>query len=185
MKPELTATELREIIEKAAQGDDAAYCTLYKNYYTALFRYLYYRVKNRDEAEDLLQVVFLKIYEALSGGKEFGDNPVAYIYKIARNTLIDHWRKEKVIFSDEPLENFYNLADHQPGPLEQFGQAEQKKEILDRIRRLKPDQQEAIIMRYINELSYEEIALITGKNEAAIRQQICRGFKKIRETFAK
>ena len=87
----------KQLMQLAKNGDTEAFGQLYELYFKPVYRYIYLRTKSKEEAEDLSQVVFIKIFKSIGGFQEQNKQPLAYFFTIARNTVIDHWRKKKDI----------------------------------------------------------------------------------------
>jgi RNA polymerase sigma-70 factor (ECF subfamily) len=98
---ELDSQELEIIVQKAKNGDKEAFASLYTQYFTPLYKYIYFRVPSKATAEDLTQDVFVKAYMALERYSYSGTSPLAYFYTIARNGIIDYRRKKKTARMDE------------------------------------------------------------------------------------
>ena len=175
----------RELIEKAKAGEKSAFTEIYTQLFTPVFRYIYIRVKNKAEAEDIAQGVFLKAYQALPNYKEQNRPLLAYLFTIARNSIIDHWRKAKNAISLDDSENgIKEITDPESGKFnENFDKTQKIGKIKEALKKLTPDQKEVVSMKYMSELSHKEIAAILGKSEDAIRQLACRGLKTLRENF--
>ena len=169
------------LIELAKQGDSSAFGILYKMYFTPVFRYIYFRVKDKKTAEDLVQSVFLKAYESISGFREQGKDPLAYFFTIARNAVIDYWRKKKEILMEGNEEILDKVRDTEASPLEFIEKGDKAAVLKEAIKNLTDDQQEIINLKFISDLSNAEISKITGKNEDAIRQLQSRALKNLRE----
>ena len=105
-----------DLISRAQKGDAEAYGDLYEHYLDTIYRYIYYRVHNHQDAEDLTETVFLKAWQSLPNYR-IGKTPfVAWIYRIAHNMVIDHHRtrKETVPISEQPhlRDEAVNLEEH-------------------------------------------------------------------------
>ena len=152
---------------------------LYNSYYTPLFRYLYFRVRNHDDAEDLAQTVFVKAFNSLKEGMWNGAGGIKYLFTIARNTLIDHYRRAKhvAIASDELIESFADLV-ATDGPVEE---RERRELIASGLKVLRDTEAEAVNLRYIADMDYDAIAVIMGKRPDAVRQLVHRGLKTLRK----
>lgn len=171
---------LKKLVLLAKNGDEVAFEEIYRSYYTPLYRYVLMRTKNKDISEEMVQDIFLKIFKYLPNWKENHTSPASFFFTVARNTLIDHFRKDKgkIIFSDEIVLRF----------AEENGSDDKYKEelsvsILEAVAKLSEDQQEIITLFYTNDLTYKEISEITGKKEEAIRQTHSRAIKKLREIY--
>lgn len=169
------------LMQLAKSGNTEAFGFLYELYFTPIFRYIYFRVKNKDDANDLTQTVFLKVFSALSNFQEQNKSPLAYFFTVSRNTVIDYWRNKKEILLDDPQNIFENIPDEADGPLEIFEKGEISIIIHQAIQELTEDQQEVIILKFINELSNKEISSLIGKTEDTIRQLQSRAIKSLHQ----
>lgn len=179
---EMNMDFLKKLVRKAKNGDQGAFSTIYNTYFTPLFRYIYFRVKSKEEAEDLTQNVFMKIYMSLEHFAVSEISPAAYFFTAARNAVIDYFRRKNhlPIASDEIVELHSEI--------ESTGERDiEKKEIAEMVRAslevLTPDQREVVTLKFLNELSNKEIAELTGKSEVAIRQIQSRALKTLKEHF--
>lgn len=168
---------------RAAKGDQSAFGALYEQYLSAIYRYIFYRVNNEHDAEDLTERTFLKAWQYLSKKKNVEiQNFRAWIYRIAHNTVIEHYRTRKESTS---IEDAYSIQDPNPTP-EAFTDLQLDKDDLARaITQLEPNMQQVIILRFINEMSHAETAEILEikPNNARILQH--RALKKLREILSK
>jgi RNA polymerase sigma-70 factor (ECF subfamily) len=174
---------LKELILLAKDGDKEAFEEVYSTYYIPLYRYILNRIKDRRESEDMAQVVFMKIWNSLPTWDGSHTSPLSFFFTVARNTLIDYFRKNarrKEIVSDEVVEKF---AEHADSGENQSKTRELGEILRDAISKLSEDQQEIINLFYAHDRTYEEIAEITGKREDAIRQTHSRAIKKLRELY--
>ena len=152
---------------------------LYKTHYKPLFRYLYFRVRNHDDAEDLAQTVFVKAFNSLKEGMWNGAGGIRYLFTIARNTLIDHYRRAKhvAIASDELIESCADLMATDEPVIER----EHRELIAAGLKVLRDAEAEAVNLRYIADMDYDAIAAIMGKRPDAVRQLVHRGLKTLRK----
>lgn len=172
--------DIEALLQEAKNGNAEAFGTLYDLYFTPVFRYLYLRTKEKQAAEDLAQTVFLKAYQSLGRYREEGKSPLHYFFTIARNTFIDYLRRQKhavLPITDEVLKNTADSAAESARAAEKRETAQTVKSAL---LKLTEEQQEIIIMKFINELSNREIAAILGKSEEAVRQLQYRALKALR-----
>ncbi len=181
MKDDVLQNNPKVLMQLAKSGNTEAFSRLYELYFVPVFRYIYFRVRDKEETNDLTQTVFFKVFFAISNFQEQNKSPLAYFLTIARNTVIDYWRTKKEIRIDNPEDFFGNIPDKANSPLEIIEKKEIGQAIHRAIRELTDIQQEVIVFKFINDLSNKEIALLTGKTEEAIRQLQCRALKALRE----
>jgi RNA polymerase sigma-70 factor, ECF subfamily len=147
----------------------------------ALFRFVYYRVSDREQALDIVGDAFVRFWEALSKGEV--REPRAFLFKVTRNLIIDWYRKKKSV----PVQDFGEAA-REEGVREIFmdmfasgmPSAEidlEAKMVIDKIRSLDPIYREALYLRYVEELNPKEIAEITGESTNLISVRVNRGLK--------
>lgn len=152
---------------------------LYERFFTPVFRYILLRVKNRTEAEDLAQTVFMKAYQANPPGKAGRELSLNYFFTVARNTVIDHWRKKKDDVVDDPDETFENIPDTETPELGAM-RGERGVAVRRALERVSAAEQEVLVLKFMNELSTKEVAAVLGKTEVAVRQLQSRGLKTLR-----
>lgn len=163
-----------ELVRQAVQGDADAFVALYSLHLEAIYRYMYYRTGNVAVAEDLTENVFLKAWRAVSSYEEQGLCFSSWLYRIARNVAIDYYRtrREDLPLSSEPLE----LADEEGlGPEELVLRREEVRELQRAVSRLPEEQQQVIILRFVEGLSHAQVGEIMGKSEEACRVLQHRG----------
>jgi len=177
----LNKEKLIEIVKAAKQGDERAFSRLYEYYISPIFRFIYFRVKDYTEAEDLTQIVFLRAWDALPNYLQKKTPFSSWLYTIAKNAIIDYWRKKKDWqISDLTQET---IKDDKRPVDDLIEEEEDFRTLRDAIGLLTEDQQEVIILKFIEGLSNKEIAKIIGKKEEAIRQLQSRAIKALKEHF--
>lgn len=175
--------DIQDIITQAKNGNSEAFALLYKEYYVPLYRYIHLRIKNKEQVEDLTQDVFLKIYRTLGSLDPAATSPIGYFYTIARNTLIDHWRKKSTGASVSDDELMLQVADESPDAMATASLKEQSSLLYECLDELTDEQREVISLRFIQELSTAEIAAQLGKKETAVRQLQVRGLRTLGKIF--
>src|SRR3990167_7762811 len=182
MKQEIKDNDPRVLMLRAKNGDNNAFGLVYELYFTPVFRYVYLRINNKKEAEDLTQSIFLKVFQSLYRFEEMKSPPLAYFFTVARNAVFDHCKKKKeVVFADvEAMENRPANQDTNPA---RIADENEKNLIVSGLikNNLTDEQKEVVALKFTSELSNKEISAIIGKNESAIRQIQCRALKKLRE----
>ena len=175
--------ELKELVQQAKYGDSTAFSNLYDYYLTPIFRFIFFRVRTQAYAEDLTQHVFVKAWKALPEFEQEGTFFSAWLYRIARNTTIDYWRKKKSISLDPASDTFIKREDPARNPAQAAQQKEEAETIRASLHILSEDQQTILTLKFIEDLTNTEISKITGNSEGAIRQAQSRGLKALRLYF--
>lgn len=171
------------LLLKVRNLDERAFTAIYDLYVTKIYRYIYFKVPSEIEAEDLTSNVFLKMWSYVNSenAKQI-DNLNAFIYKIARNSIADFYRKRDDAI--RPDENFLQQIKDENNNLavqvEIDSQVEQIKNVLPK---LKEDYREVITLKYIEELNTSEIASILDKSNGAVRILLHRAIKTLKETL--
>ncbi len=162
------------LVDQATSGDGEAFAKLYDAYVERVSRYIYFRVAEDCDMEDLVSQVFLKAWENLDRFKAGGAPFVAWLYTIARNLVIDHYRMKKEVL---PLEEALALPSDMGMPDEEAQARFDLEELRNALQFLKADQQQALILKYIAGLSNESIAQIMNKQEGTVRGLQMRGLQ--------
>jgi RNA polymerase sigma-70 factor, ECF subfamily len=158
------------VIADASRGDRAALAAIYDAYAGRVYRYFYSRVGNAADAEDLCAQTFLGVLEALPRYRHRG-RFAAWIFQIARNKVMDHFRRRRVT-SDVEEEI---LVDPQAGKLlENVIDAEAVGKLRRLFHALDEDERELLRLRFVVELSFVEIAALLGRKEDAVRKSVQR-----------
>lgn len=170
-----------DIIIKIKKGDRERFGELYDKYIKKIYDFVYYKTTHKETAEDLTSQIFLK---ALNGLDSFTDQKdgtfSAWLYAIARNTVIDYYRTKK---ENKNIEDVWDLVGEEN--LERDLDIRATLEEVEKyLKILKPEAREIIIMRVWQELSYREIAEITGKTEASAKMQYSRAINKLRQEIS-
>lgn len=171
--------QIKDLLEKARSGDEKAFEEVYTTLYDPVFIYIYLRVKNKPDAEDIAQTTFLKVYQSIDRFSVTDKHPLSFFFTVARNTIIDESRKKKhqPIASDEMLVLF------DKGESVDFEEKERKRYIETILSELKEEEREILEMSEIQGYSGKEIAEILGKSEVSIRKQKQRIIEKIRKNI--
>lgn len=175
---EINENELFDIIRLSKKGDKDRKEKLFGYIYPKIYRFIYYRTNNKAEAEDLTGDVILKIAKALPRQK---GNFNSWIYKIARNTLIDFYRKSSVRKSKVSVQEMHEEL---PNGREDFTEQILNQESLkEAIRFLTDRQKEVIMLKFIEGYKNKEVAEIVGITEGAVKLLQFRALRKMREYF--
>jgi RNA polymerase sigma-70 factor, ECF subfamily len=167
------------LIARAKAGEAAAFGLLYDRYVEAIYRYIFYRVRDTAEAEDVTSDVFMK---ALRGMPKYEPRQafLAWLYRIARNAVIDRSRRQRTQVSFEDALRHPD-ADRVVDPdASLFAQADSET-LRDALRQLTPLQQEVIVLRYVEGLDTRAIGTIVGRREGTIRGIEFRALSALRQ----
>ncbi len=160
------------LVEQIRLGDEKAAEELIKRYYTSILYYCKRHCFNLEKAEDLTQETFLKLFKNLSGYK--GKRKFkAYLYTIANRLCIDESRKMQVY----PLENEEEIRDAS----DEIRRIEDKSEINYLLNSLSPEQREAVILRFGEQLAFREIAEVMGCNIRTAQSRVRNALKIMRK----
>lgn len=158
------------------------FSALYDEHIEPVYRFVYLKVHSVEVAEDLAAQVFLRAWQ------EFQQERIrhfrAFVYQIARNIVIDHYRREgrSKVF---PVEEAAPIEDGQKTVEEQAGTNLEMDRIREALSVLRDDYQDFIIWYYLEELSIEEIAKIRGKSQGSIRVGVHRALKSLKRELEK
>ncbi|MET9118942.1 ECF subfamily RNA polymerase sigma factor, BldN family [Streptomyces longwoodensis] len=162
------SARMMDLVERAQAGEADAFGRLYDQYSDTVYRYIYYRVGGRATAEDLTSETFLRALRRIGTftwqGRDFG----AWLVTIARNLVADHFKSSRFrleVTTGEMLDANEVERSPEDSVLESLSNAA----LLDAVRRLNPQQQECVTLRFLQGLSVAETARVMGKNEGAIK----------------
>ena len=164
----------RAIVIQAQQGNEEALSILYESYLQAIFQYIRYRVDSTAMAEDLTAEVFLRMVRALPNYEEKGIPFRAWLYRIAANLLVDHYRQRQKNEST-PIPEEYESDD--TDPINRLAEEEKFLRLRRAMRALPSDYQDLLILRFVEELPHGEIAKIMNKTAMALRSMQRRALK--------
>ncbi len=156
------------LVERAIAGNGEAFGHLYQRYLDPIYRYVYLRIGDASDAEDITEQVFLKAWEALPGYRPNGNPFVCWLYRIAHNVVVDFHRRHKHETHSEPLDQEEQI-DPQPCVLRQVIASEEVAQLAKAISRLPEEQQQVIVLRFVEGMNHSHIARIMEKSEGACR----------------
>ena len=168
-----------ELAVAATEGDVEAVGRLYDALVEPIYRYVAIRLRRREDAEDVTQLVFERIVAALPRYRHQGRPFSAWAFRIARNAVIDHQRRHR------PTEPLGAIAEPADGMVVEALSLrdEEVRELRAAIRRLTPDQQEALALRYGAGLSADEAARVMGRQAGTIRGLTFRAIEALRRNL--
>lgn len=170
------------LIQKVISRDPDAFGRLYDMYVDRVYRHVYYRVGNVADAEDLTQQVFLKAWQAIDRYKKTASPFLAWLMTISHNLVVDFYRSKK----DKAYLDAEVTADDLASSPERIAEARfDQQQLRGAILQLRSDQQQAILLRFIEGFQYAEIASLLGKSEGAIRVILHRALVALRRILEK
>jgi RNA polymerase sigma-70 factor (ECF subfamily) len=150
----------------------------YKANFRPVYQFIYYRVQHRETAEDLTTTAFLKALERFDSFDEAKASFRTWIFSIARNAIVDHWRKTR---PHEDVEDIWEAL-KADGDMARDTDAKMR---LEKVRAamtaLTPEQREVVILRVWDGLSHAEIAATLGKSEDAVKMAFSRAVHELRK----
>jgi RNA polymerase sigma-70 factor (ECF subfamily) len=185
---ETVSTETQQIARGLRQHDIALLHALVEQYQYRLVRYLIYLLGRRDGVDDLVQETWLRVLER--GRSYDGRSPFApWLFTIARNLAIDSLRKRRIFSLDSGdsedagapgFHSAESLASAAPSPFEQAARTEDARLLAASLGTLPPAVREALVLRFQEEMSLEEIAAIAGASVSTVSSRIYRGLATLR-----
>lgn len=165
------------IIKEAVKGKSSAFGTLFEHYQPAIYRFVLVKVGRREDAEDITHQVFLAAWQNIKNYRYQGHPFSSWLYQIARNQVVDHYRAKKNETSLEKMDPEYFVL-----PATATFDLSLKLDI-EKVRKaigkLKSDYQDIIVFRFIEELSLKEIAAMLHKSEGAVKLMQHRAIKEL------
>ena len=175
-----------KLLQKLNAGDEKAFLKVYDFFAPKIFRFVYNKTgKDRDIAEDLTAHTFYKTWNHLvSKGKEI-ENIQAFLYRIARNAVIDHWRESGRHATISLKEEMENTTEVTIAWQEEFDK-KLKLEVVEKALPKIPEQyKEILLLRFMEGLEIPEIGVILNKDTNAVYVQVHRAIKKLKEVIQK
>ncbi|NLW16382.1 MAG: sigma-70 family RNA polymerase sigma factor [Firmicutes bacterium] len=174
----------QKLMQKAKKGDHSAFAELVDKYRDKIYAYLYRMVGNREDALDLAQETFLRIYSNLRHFK-LGRPFKPWLYRIATNLAIDFLRRRRpTVALDAPIADDESLrlelVEQGPGPAEQHERAELAAYLAQKVAELPPNYRSVILLRHGHDLSYQEIADILQVPVSTVKTRLFRAREALR-----
>lgn len=170
---------------KLQTKDPDVFGRFYDLYVERVYRFIYFKVSSQEEAEDLTAETFLKVWQHLVDGKKI-EHLNAFVYQIARNVVIDWYRKrashKTVDMEDEDLAA---IPDDAPSVVETTIRKFDAEQLEKYLRQLKEEYRDIIILKYLDELSVEEIATVLDKSRGNVRVLAHRALVTLRQLIEK
>jgi len=158
--------EERKLVQRAIARDANAFAELYDRLVVRVYRHIYYLVNDVREAEDLTGQTYLKAWEAIDRYKERGAPFVAWLLRIAHNLTVSYLRSRR---NHKVLEDTVVDQKLHRNPEEALERSAEEDNVRAAIMRLREEQRQVIILRFVEEMDYREVAAVIGKSVPAVR----------------
>lgn len=166
-------------------GDAAAWEQLVQQFHRRIYNICYRFTGSQDDAQDLAQEVFIKVYRTLSSYDLDKGSFQTWVTTVTRNLLVDHFRKskqdratdslEEPVSEEESLSLLDKIEDTGPSPDQRLLTREKQEFVQRALQKLSPDLREAVILRDLQDMDYREIALALKVPEGTVKSRINRG----------
>lgn len=166
-KPDYKALSDSELIE-LAKTDQEAFGEIYERYVKKIYNYIYYRTSNQHDAEDLTARVFFRAMSHIENYVDKGVPFQAWLYRIAHN-LVANWHRDRGRRKIIPLDEFVASSLRSEAPDIAAEDEEEREHLLEAIKRLPPERQQLLILKFVERLPNAEIGEIMGRTEGAIK----------------
>jgi RNA polymerase sigma-70 factor (ECF subfamily) len=168
-----------ELLKRCLAGDDSAWEDLLRVHTRKVYNLCFRFTGRTQEAEDLTQEVFIKIFQTLRTYDAAQGSFSTWLHRVARNHLVDHYRRTKHDRVTLSLEEEIGTLEEKPAPqaepLVQVESRERRETLQAALNHLSPDLREAVVLRDLHDFDYEEIAQILGVPQGTVKSRINRG----------
>lgn len=169
-----------EVLALASQGDRDAFGRLYEHYVERIFNYVYYRTGNSHDAEDLTARVFQRAMNHIVNYTDRGVPFSAWLYRIAHN-LVANWHRDRSRKQEIPLDDLPILPMKGDHPEKNLVRSQEEEALLRMIRKLPPERQNLLILKFVENMSNAEIGKIMGRSEGAVKSLYHRTLLALRD----
>ena len=176
-KEEYSDGRISKLVKQAKSGNTDAFGKLYDIYYPKIYRYIYWRINNKEDVEDLTEQVFLNVWQGLKKYRFKGIPFISWLYRIAHNLVVDFYRTKKETFELKDK----ILISEKTSPEDVLQKKFQQKRLISAIKNLTDIQQQIIYFKFFDDLTNKEISHIVRKSEGAVRVIQCRALKSLRK----
>lgn len=169
---------VQALVTLAQGGDAEAFALLYERYVDVVYRYVYHRVGSHHVAEDLTSETFVRALRRLDSFSWTGRDIAAWFVTIARNIVVDHVKSSRYRL-EVSTGDLLDGDEREPSPEHSVLQRLRDERLLEAVKRLKPDQQECVALRFLQGLSLAETADVMGRSAGAVKQLQLRAVRSL------
>lgn len=171
------------LVERAKTGSEA-FGLLYQRYVDRIYNYIYYRVGNANDAEDLTARTFFQALKKIDSYEDRGVPFSAWLYRIAHN-LVANWHRQQSRRKSIPLEELAVVRSTRPNPDQMAEKRETQDELISAIHRLADDRQQLLILKFVERLPNAEIGKVMGRTESSVKSLYHRTLITLRDDLRK
>ncbi|HEV2349417.1 MAG TPA: RNA polymerase sigma factor [Terriglobia bacterium] len=168
-----------KLVQRCLAGENSAWESLLKGHTRKIFNLCYRFTGRPSEAEDLTQEIFIKIFQTLRTFDSAQGTFMTWLNRVARNHLVDHYRRTRKDRMTSSLDDDEGAVSETPSPSAGPSagvESRERRELLQRgLDKLSPDLREAVVLRDLNDLDYDEIARVLGVPQGTVKSRINRG----------
>jgi RNA polymerase sigma-70 factor (ECF subfamily) len=164
--------------------DKKAFVKAYDIYVDDIYRFIYFKVSQKEEAEDITSQVFLKVWNFIQDSKLGEYNSLKpLLYQVARNAVIDYYRKKQNDISLDAGAKNFDIVDEKQNPAKAMNIDLDMGLVTEALNKLKDEYKEVLVLKYLNELETKEIAKILNKSRANVRVLIYRATSALKKVL--
>ncbi len=178
----------KQLLQQLKSRDREAFIKVYDEYVKDIYRFVYFKVGREEEAQDLTSMIFLKAWNYIQSNSLSDSKTLrALVYKIARTSVIDHYRESgnKLEVSLDDEEHPVEIIDEKQNPAEDLDKSADLALVRRQLPLLKEEYREIIVLRFVDDLTLEEIADVTGKSRGNVRVILHRALAALKELVEK
>lgn len=173
----MVPVSIEEELIRRAKVEPEAFGELYELHFDRIYYYVYNQVKSHPETQDIVSDTFLKAFRAINTYKPTGKPIIVWLYRIAKNSTIDYFRRANRYYCFDAPE----IIEIEP----EFEQVENREWINQAMQLLNSDQQEVLRMHYLEDMKFKDIAKATNRTEGAVKAMSLRALKRLRSVLGK
>jgi RNA polymerase sigma-70 factor (ECF subfamily) len=160
-------------------GEPEKFGELYDLYIRKIYDFIYYKTHHKETAEDITSAVFIKAFEKIKSFDHAKGSFSSWVYRIARNSVIDHYRTKKASIN---IDDVWDLSGKEDMSRD-LDTAQKLEKVEKYINALNGEQRDIVMLRVWQEMPYKEIAEIMGKSEASCKMAFSRAMGELRSTM--
>ncbi len=171
--------EQGRLVRACQTGNQEAFSALYEAFLKPIYNFIYYKTHHRETAEDLTSQTFFKALDTISRCDPDKGTFSSWIYRIARNTVIDHYRTAKLVGDIEDHTELKSTLDQ----TEETHVRLELAKVENLLSALTPDQREVLILRFWQQLSFAEISTVLSISEGTAKMRLARGVSALKQVY--